>query len=450
MKLTFFGATEGVTGSNFHIETKSGVKFIVDCGLFQGDNQTEENNWKEFQYNPSELDFALVTHSHIDHIGRLPKLCKDGFKGFIYSTEPVAGFAEIFLQDTRKILKNEAEKKGKPELFSDQDVTNAVSRFKTQKYREVFEPAPGVRITLYDAGHILGSAFILVEADGKKVVFSGDLGNPPVPILEDTEELPETDYVVMESTYGDRLHKKDTERKTELERIIEEAVTKNGVLLMPSFAMERTQEILYELNELLTTNRIKSIPIYIDSPLAIRATEIYAKYPNYFDKEARDILSKGNDFFDFSGLTVIESMEQSKELDREVGPKIIIAGSGMSTGGRILFHEKRFLPEPSTTLAIVGFQVEGTLGRLLKDGAKKVKIMGEDVEVQAKIHEIGSYSAHADQKMLSDWATTSKNSLKEIFLVHGEQSAKEALKSKIQDESGVKTIIPAPSESFDL
>jgi metallo-beta-lactamase family protein len=450
MKLTFFGATEGVTGSNFHIETKSGVKFIVDCGLFQGDNQTEGNNWKEFQYNPSELDFALVTHSHIDHIGRLPKLCKDGFKGFIYSTEPVAGFAEIFLQDTRKILKNEAEKKGKPELFSDQDVTNAVSRFKTQKYREVFEPAPGVRITLYDAGHILGSAFILVEADGKKVVFSGDLGNPPVPILEDTEELPKTDYVVMESTYGDRLHKKDTERKTELERIIEEAVTKNGVLLMPSFAMERTQEILYELNELLTTNRIKSIPIYIDSPLAIRATEIYVKYPNYFDKEARDILSKGNDFFDFSGLTVIESMEQSKELDREVGPKIIIAGSGMSTGGRILFHEKRFLPEPSTTLAIVGFQVEGTLGRLLKDGAKKVKIMGEDVEVQAKIHEIGSYSAHADQKMLSDWATTSKNGLKEIFLVHGEQSAKEALKSKIQDESGVKTIIPAPSESFDL
>lgn len=450
MKITFYGATEGVTGSNFYAETKNGIKFIVDCGLFQGDNQTEEENWKEFPYNPAELDFALVTHSHIDHIGHLPKLCKDGFKGFIYSTEPVAGFAEIFLQDTRKILKDEAERKGKQELFTDRDVTNAVSRFKTQKYKEAFEPAPGIKVTLYDAGHILGSAFIYIEADGQKIVFSGDLGNSPVPLLEDTEKLPETDYVVMESTYGDRLHKRDVQRKTELERIIEETTTKGGVLLMPSFAMERTQEILYELNELLTNNKIKDIPIYIDSPLATRATQVYAKYPNYFDKEARDILKKGDNFFDFPGLTVINSMEQSKELDREVGPKVIIAGSGMSTGGRILFHEKRFLPEPSTSLAIVGFQVEGTLGRLLKDGAKTVKIMGEDVEVRATVYEIGSYSAHADQKALKDWVITSKNSLKELFLVHGEQAAKEVLKSKIQDESGIKTTIPNPGESFEL
>lgn len=450
MKITFCGSTEGVTGSNFYIETNKGTKFVVECGLFQGSEETEDQNWQNFPYDPTELDFALVTHSHIDHIGRLPKLCKDGFAKNIYSTEPVAEFAKVFLQDTRKIMKDEAERKGKTELFSDQDVQNTISRFKTTSYGKTIELNPEVRATFYDAGHILGSAFILIEADGKKIVFSGDLGNSPVPILKDTESLPETDYLVMESTYGNRLHKKGIERKTELERIIEETITKKGVLLMPSFAMERTQEILYELNELVKNNRIKDIPIYIDSPLAIQATAVYSKYPSYFDKEAREILDRGDDFFDFPGLSIVENMERSKELDKDVSPKIIIAGSGMSTGGRIIFHEKRFLPEPSTTLAIVGFQVEGTLGRKLKDGDKRVNIMGEEIEVKATVREISSYSAHADQDMLKNWALSSKEILKEIFLVHGESEAKRALQSKIQDESGIKTTIPQNNQSFSL
>ena len=219
---------------------------------------------------------------------------------------------------------------------------------------------------------------------------------------------------------------------------------------MPSFAMERTQEILYELNELVKNNRIKDIPIYIDSPLAIQATAVYSKYPSYFDKEAREILDRGDDFFDFPGLSIVENMERSKELDKDVSPKIIIAGSGMSTGGRIIFHEKRFLPEPSTTLAIVGFQVEGTLGRKLKDGDKRVNIMGEEIEVKATVREISSYSAHADQDMLKNWALSSKEILKEIFLVHGESEAKKALQVKIQDESGIKTTIPQNNQSFSL
>jgi len=450
MKITFYGATEGVTGSNFYLETEQGVKFIVECGLFQGDPQEENNNWDDLPFEAEKLDFALVTHSHIDHIGRLPKLAKDGFKGFIHATEPVAGFAEIFLRDTRKILKDEAADKGKPELYDDQDVQNAVSRFKTHKYHETFEPAAGVKVTLFDAGHILGSSIILVETDGKKIVFSGDLGNPPVPILCDTEKLPECDYVVMESTYGDRLHKKVKEREVELERIVEDTMSAGGVLLMPSFAMERTQEIIYELHGLIKNGRIKKIPVYIDSPLAIAATEIYRRYPQYFDQEATEILGTGEDFFNFPGLTMIKDMEQSKALDKKVEPKIIIAGSGMSNGGRIVFHEKRFLGEPSTTLAIVGFQVRGTLGRQLCEGVKNVKIMGEPVEVKARVKEISSYSAHADQQKLTEWVGRGKNYLKQVFLIHGEAEAKTALQSKIQDLTGIKTTLPTKGESFEL
>ncbi len=450
MKITFYGATEGVTGSNFYLETNNGIKFIVECGLFQGDEQTEKRNWDEFPFDPTSLDFALISHSHIDHIGRLPKLCKDGFQGFIYSTEPVLGFAEIFLQDTRKLLQDEAKKINKSELFSDQDVTNAVSRFKTYKYYETFEPAAGIKVTFFDAGHILGASVILVEADGKKIVFSGDLGNPPVPILRDTDKLPATDYVVMESTYGDRLHKKVDKRLDELEAIVKNAISKNGVLLMPSFAMERTQEILYELNDLANQGRIKNIPIFIDSPLAIRATQIYQRFPGYFDKEATNIIKTGDDLFQFPGLKMVSDMEESKAIDRDVSSKVIIAGSGMSNGGRIVFHEKRFLPEPSTTLAIVGYQVSGTLGRRLSNGEKKVEIMGETIDVRAEIIEMGSYSAHADQNKLIDWVKSSEGKVNKIFLVHGEPTAKEILKNKIISKTGIETVIAKTAETIDL
>lgn len=450
MRVAFYGATEGVTGSNCFVETDGGTKFVVDCGLFQGDDQTEEHNWDKFPYDPATIDFALITHSHIDHMGRLPKLAKDGFRGCVYSTEPVAGFAEIFLQDTRKILQNEAERKGKEELFSDRDIASIMGRFKTHKYHETFQPAEDVKVTLYDAGHILGSSFILVEADGKKIIFSGDLGNPPVPLLRNTDKLPEVDYVVMESTYGDRLHKKSGERPNELESVVKSTISAGGTLLMPSFAMERTQEILYELNELTNKGRLDNIPVYMDSPLAIRATEVYKRYTDYFDKDANDIFAKDNDLFHFPGLKLIESSEESKALDREVGPKVIIAGSGMSNGGRIVFHEKRFLPEPSTTLAIVGFQVSGTLGRQLKDGNKEVKIMGEIVQVRAKVHEISSYSAHADQNKLIDWVSNPDSNIKKIFLVHGEKEAKEVLKSKITERTGLDSTIPETGDLEEL
>lgn len=450
MKITFHGATEGVTGSNCFVETNGGTKFVIDCGLFQGDEQTEDHNWDDFSYDPANLDFVLLTHSHIDHMGRLPKLCKDGFKGYIYSTEPVLGFAEIFLQDTRKIMQDEARRKNKPELFTDQDISNTMAQFKTHKYYEAFEPAEDVKVTFHDAGHILGSCFILIEADGKKTVFSGDLGNPPVPLLRNTDKLPETDYVVMESTYGDRLHKESGERLDELASVVKDTISAGGVLLMPSFAMERTQEILYELNDLTNKGQLENVPVYMDSPLAMRATEVYKKYTDYFDKDAKDMFTKDNDLFNFPGLKLIDSSEESKALDREVIPKVIIAGSGMSNGGRIVFHEKRFLPEASTTLAIVGYQVSGTLGRKLNDGEKKVNIMGEPIEVRAKVKEISSYSAHADQKKLVGWISEKTGEIAKIFLVHGEPEAKEALQAKLQGEATDGVSIPKTKELIEL
>ena len=449
MKITFYGSTEGVTGSN-HIIEAAGKKFLVDCGLFQGGDKAENKNWEEFPYNPSEIDFVILTHSHIDHMGRLPLLVKKGFQGKIYATSPTAAFADIFLRDTCNIMKSTAEHLNSAELFNTEDVEKTLQLFETYDYYQPIKPVDGIDIKFYDAGHILGSSIVEVRADGKTVVFSGDLGNPPVPILRDTDPVKEADYVIMESTYGDRDHAPADQRKTELERAIEETVAKRGVVLMPSFAMERTQEILYEINDLVENNRIPKIPVYLDSPLAEKATLIYKQFPQYFDKEATGLLKKGDDFFNFPTLHFVKGREESMQLDQDRSPKVIIAGSGMSTGGKIVYHEQAYLPEDSTLLLIVGFQVEGTTGRRLKDGQKQVKIAGRDVEVNATVRSIESYSAHADQKKLLYWLGEFEKPVTEVFLVHGEESAKEALKHKIEDETGQKVSIPKENETFEL
>lgn len=449
MKITFYGATEGVTGSN-HIIEAAGKKFLVDCGLFQGGDKAEQKNWEEFPYNPAEIDFVILTHSHIDHMGRLPFLCKSGFKGKVYATRPTEGFSGIFLRDTANIMKNTAERLNEAPLFDSEDVENVLKLYESYDYYQVIKPAEGIEIKFYDAGHILGSSIVEVKSEGKTVIFSGDLGNPPVPILRDTDAIKEADYVVMEATYGDRNHAPATERKTDLERAIEDTVAKGGVVLMPSFAMERTQEILYEINELADNNRIPKIPIYLDSPLAAKATEVYKQFPQYFDDEAKKLLKAGDDFFSFPTLHFVKDQQESMLLDQDQSPKVIIAGSGMSTGGKIVFHEKAYLPKESTLLLIVGFQVEGTPGRLLKDGEKQVKIAGEQVQVNAKVQSIESYSAHADQTKLTYWISRFEKPIKKVFLVHGEESAKQALKSKIEDEKGCAVVIPKEMEEVEL
>ena len=448
MKILFHGATEGVTGSNFLVET-NGVKFLVDCGMFQGGAENDRQNWQKFPYNPSEINFAIATHSHIDHIGRLPYLHRQDFKGKIYSTHPTAAFARIFLEDTCKIVKNTAESLGLEKLYEQEDVLSTLQLFAPYEYYQSFIPAEGIEVKFYDAGHILGSAIIEIKAEGKTIIFSGDLGNPPVPILKDTDFITNADYVVMESTYGDRNHEPFEQRKLHLERTIEDTCKQNGVLLVPSFAMERTQELLYELNDLIENNHIKQIPVFVDSPLAIKATEVYEQFPQYFDSEAKEVLKKSGNFFNFPGLTFTKEMRQSNEIAKIPGSKIIIAGSGMSTGGRILFHEQKYLPLSSTTLLVVGFQVNGTLGRTLKDGVKRTNIGGKETNINAKIEVIDSYSAHADQSRLAYWLSQIKTA-KKVFLVHGEPETKQALLHKIEDEVGIETIIPKTDESFEV
>jgi len=448
MKLHFFGATEEVTGSNILVEA-NGLKILVDCGMYQGSDEEERKNWEVLPYNINEIDFILVTHSHIDHIGRLPYLYRLGYRKKIYSTEPVAAFAKIFLDDTCHLINRTGENLGLPELYNKADVAGLVGLFEAHNYHETITPAEGIEVKFYDAGHILGAGIIEVKAENKTAIFSGDLGNPPVPILNETENIPEADYVVMESTYGSRNHKPASERRERLAQAIEDTARNKGVLLIPSFAMERTQEILYEIDSIFDEKQVERIPVYIDSPLAIKATEIYRQFVSYYGEKTKKEVREGSDFFNFPGLKMTESTEQSKAIDGSANPKIIIAGSGMSNGGRIQFHEKRYLPEPTTTLLIVGYQVNGTLGRRLVEGEKEVRIQGEKVEVRAKVDSIDSYSAHADQNRLVGWATNISG-VKELYLVHGESQAKIDLKAKIEEKSNLKVAIPKAGEEVEI
>lgn len=449
MTIKFCGAAGRVTGSNYLVDTGK-VKFLVDMGLFQGDHEADKENWQEFLYDAKQIDFVIITHSHIDHIGRLPLLYKRGFRGKIYSTLPTQEFAQIFLEDTARILTKTAEELKLPLLYEEVDVENVMDLFDDKNYYEEFSPAEDIKVKFYDAGHILGSAIVEITIGKKIIVFSGDLGNPPVPILRDTDFVKKADYVIMESTYGNRTHAPFEKRRLELERVIEETQAKNGVLLIPSFAMERTQEIIYELNELIKNNRIKEIPIYIDSPLATRATEIYKQHPEYFDEEAQGLIKKGEDFFNFPNLKFTKSIEESKALDKDISPKIIIAGSGMSNGGRIVFHEKNYLPKENTTLLIIGFQVKGTLGRKIELGEKIINIQGEEVDVKAKIQTIESYSAHADQPRLKYWLSQIEKPIKKVFLVHGEPTSQDVLLHDIEGEQGIETYIPRFGESIEI
>lgn len=449
MKITFCGATERVTGSNYFLETENN-KFLVDCGLFQGSIDATKDNWQEFLFDPKAIDFVLVTHSHIDHIGRLPLLYKRGFRGKVYSTHPTKEFCRIFLEDSCNVLSETAENLGIEPLYTQNDVAGIMGLFESCDYYEEFSPAENLKVKFYDAGHILGSAIIQITFGEQIVVFSGDLGNPPVPILRDTDFIPKADYVVMESTYGDRNHEPFEKRKLELERTIEEAIKNKGALLIPAFAMERTQEIMYEINDLVENGKVSKIPIYIDSPLAIKATEIYKKFSQYFDEEAQALIKSGDDLFKFPGLVFTKDREDSKKIDISQNPKIIIAGSGMSTGGRILYHEKRYLSDPTTILLTIGFQVKGTLGRALEEGAKVVNIMGEKVEVRAVIKSIESYSAHADQDRLKYWVSKFGKKPKKIFLTHGEKPSAENLTHRIEDEEGIETEIPKHGQTIKI
>ena len=461
MKLYFYGGAKEVTGANYLLEGDPNAKgqttkLLIDCGLTQGTNKKERANYYSLPYDPKGIDALLVTHAHIDHTGKIPYLYKLGFRAPIYSTLPTKDFAEELLIDSQGLLEKEANVDGREPLYALHDVAEVMNIWKGVKYRTLIR-IKEFDIEFYDAGHILGSSFIKITANypvGKKtIIFSGDIGNVSTPLVKDTEPLPEADYVVMEALYGDKLHKHTTDRKDVLENTIEEAVTAGGVLMIPTFAMERTQELLYEINELTENMRIPRVPVFIDSPLAIKLLAIYKKYsddPDYFDKEAINLFKQGDEIFNFSGLKFTLTTEQSKEINQVASPKIIIAGSGMSEGGRIIHHEYKHLGDPNSTILFISYQSPSSLGRKILDGEKVVKIFGREIVVRCRVRQIGGYSAHGDQKKLFEWLQPMKSRIQKLYLVQSEDNAARVFANKARDELAIDVKIPEQGTIVEL
>jgi metallo-beta-lactamase family protein len=448
MQLSFYGGVGEATGANYILDS-GGTKIMVDCGLHQGNHYAERQNFEAFQYDPKAVTAVFITHSHLDHIGRLPSLVRAGFKGAIYSTGATRDFSELMLLDSQHILAMEAEREKKSPLYTDEDIDTVMRIWQGLQYHQVITVGP-FTIELLDAGHILGSAIIRVKAEGKTVIFSGDLGNFPAPIIQPTEMVDFADYCIIESTYGDRVHENVDKRREMLEDAVEDTVRAGGTLMIPTFAMERTQELLYHLHQLFQEGRIPRVPVFIDSPLAIKLTGVYKKYESYFNPQTAQIAKSGDDILNFPGLRLTLTTEQSKEINHVPPPKVVIAGSGMSNGGRILHHEQRYLPDPKSMIIFVGYQAEGSLGRQILDGAKEVNIFGEPVQVRCKVMNIPGYSAHADQPHLLEWLSHMQKSLKKVFIVQGEQSSGEVLQQKIVDEMAVSAEVPKPRETVTL
>ena len=447
--ISFYGGTGSVTGANFMLDTGD-AKILVDCGLIQGDRFAVAANANPFEYVPENVDVLLVTHAHADHIGRIPKLVRDGFKGVIYSTPPTHELANVMLRDAYKVMLYEEERFGTPRIYEEKDIDATMSLWKSFPYHHQFEIPGGMQVTFTDAGHILGAAMITLGRNGKKFLFTGDIGNVPQPLLNPPEIVQEYDYLIMESVYGDRLHEEVKERADLLRMHIEDTVRKQGTLIIPAFSMERTQGMLYEINNFVEKEGLPPVPVFLDSPLAINVTDIYRKYTEYLKDDVREQIKGGDDIFDFPKLSFTRTTKDSLEIDKVNGAKIIIAGSGMSHGGRILEHEKNYLEDPKTTLLLVGYQSTGSLGRLLEDGAKKVHILDKEVKVRAKIAKIRGYSGHADRDQLLNFVSEGSSKVKRVFVAMGEERSSLFLVQRLRDYLGLNAVAPELNEQIEI
>lgn len=447
--LGFYGGTGSVTGANFMLDTGNAA-LLIDCGLIQGDRFAQEANADPFVYDPKQVDVLLVTHAHADHIGRIPKLVRDGFRGTIYSTEPTRALAAVMLEDALSVMEYEKERYGNELLYEKDDINQALSLWQTVGYNQAVSLPDTMQATFTDAGHILGSAMITIERDGKQIVFTGDVGNVPQPLLNPPKVPTDYDYLVMESVYGDRLHEEVEERTTLLKQYIKESQKINGTLIIPAFSLERTQGMLFEINNLVERGEIDPLPVFLDSPLAIRVTDLYRQYESYLKNEVQEQISEGDDIFEFSGLSFTRTVRESHEIDAVKGAKIIIAGSGMSHGGRIRRHEINYLGDPKTILLLVGYQAVGSLGRLLHDGAKKVTIDNEEVKVKARVERIRGYSGHADRDQLIDLVAKGGEKAKQVFVTMGEERSSLFLTQRLRDYLGVNAMAPNLNQEVEI
>jgi len=467
MKIHFWGASQTVTGSAHYLEV-NGQKIMLDCGLFQGRRKQAILLNKEFRFPPSEIDAVVLSHAHIDHIGNLPNLVKQGYDGPVYAQTVSSHLAELLIKDSAHIQESDAafvnkwrKRKGKKlvePLYTKADAQKACALLVEKEYKQSFEVADGVRVTYVNAGHILGSAAVIVDLEEKgrkrRLWFSGDIGRRDLPLIEDPV-LPydyDVDYLLMESTYGDKPHRPPEEGYEQLKGILSKTLNKGGKVIIPAFAVGRTQELVYSIHKMMDSGEIPGVPVFVDSPLAVNVTDVFKEHRNSFDDEAREMIENDvhRSALGFDRLTYTRSVEDSKAINEIDEPMIIISASGMAEVGRILHHIKNNIDDPNSVILIVSWQAPHTLGRRLVEGAEQVKIFGKVYDRKIRVESVRGYSAHAGQDLLKEYALAVKDTVKEVFLVHGEQRGVDGLRSVLAPEGMDRLHYPERGTSFEI
>lgn len=447
-RIIFYGGAGSVTGANFLFDTGE-KKVLVDCGLTHGKAYCEQG-CDGFEYDPAGIDILFVTHAHADHIGKIPKLVKDGFRGVIYSTPATKDLSEVMFDDALMILAQEARKMNRLPLYEKEDVSKALSLWKELEYHEKFEMGDDVSTQFLDAGHILGSTMIEFARDGRKIIFTGDLGNSPALLLPDTEKISSANFLLMESVYGDRNHEERDKRTEKLAETLIRNYKKRGTLLIPAFALQRAQILLYEIKKLVESGKVPEMPVYFDAPLATRVTEVFYRYKNLFNDQVKEMMNKGDDIFDFPKFVTVHDARKSRTIDKEKNPKVIIASSGMSIGGRVRLHERKLLEGKKNTILFIGYQAMGTLGRKIQEGRKKVFIDGKKIHVRASIETIRGYSGHKDSDHLVEFVSDTADTLEKVFVAMGEPQSANFLAERIGKKFGIETFIPKIGDDIEI